>query len=310
MRKSLLGLLVLVVLALVACGESGVSGATAATVNGVDITVSEVQMMRLNADPEVAVVDKSVFATDLTDAIINLAIIEAAKTEFGIDPTDAEVTAKIADIEGEIQAAQGVSAAEFFAERGLPAERLNIIARQQVIKDALDTRFADDITPATDADAELLFQSDRLGRTTACVSHILVPTEEEASAALTRINAGEEFPAVAMEVSTDGSAASGGELGCESLGLYVPEFADAAFSATVGEVTGPVQSEFGYHLILVTSREEPSLEEIRADIDFQRINEQVSAWILESIKAAEVTVEADYGTWITDPAPQVQVPAS
>lgn len=297
------------ILLLAGCG-GGSGGATVATVNGVDISVSEIQMMRLDADANAAVADKTQFATDLTDAIINLAIIEAARADFGIDPSEAEVTAKIADLEGQIQAAQGITAEEFFTQQGLPVERLTVIARQQVIKDALDAEFLDSITPASDADAELLLVSDGPARTTACVSHILVPTEADATAAFERINGGEDFAAVATDVSIDGSGAAGGELGCESLGLYVPEFASAAYSAPIGEAIGPVQSEFGYHLILVTSREEPALADIRADIDLQRVNEQVSAWILESIKAAEVTVESNYGTWVTDPAPQVQVPTS
>ncbi len=309
MRKSFVSL-VLFVLSLAACGGGGSGGATVATVNGVDISVGEVQMMRLDADANAAVADKAQFATDLTDAIINLAIIEAAKTDFGIDPSDDEVTAKIADLEGQIEAAQGVSAEEFFNQQGLPLERLTVIARQQVIKDALDAEFLGSITPASDADAENLLTADGPSRTTACVSHILVPTEAEASAALERINGGEDFAAVATEVSTDGSGPNGGDLGCESLGLYVPEFAAAAYTAPIGEAVGPVQSEFGYHLILVASREEPSLADIRADIDSARVNEEVSAWILESIKSAEVTVESEYGTWVTDPTPQVQVPTS
>jgi parvulin-like peptidyl-prolyl isomerase len=305
-RKSLLFSVVLTAFVVLACGAAG--GATAATVNGVNISVGEVQMMRLNADPEAAVIDKAQFAQDLTDAIINLAIIDAARDEFQIDPTEEQVTAKIAELEGQIQAAQGMTATEFFAQQGLPAERLTVIARQQVIKDALDEQFLSSITPATDADAELLLTTDRVARTTACVSHILVATEDEANVALDRINGGEDFAVVAQEVGTDGTAANGGELGCESLGLYVPEFADAAYGATVGEVTGPVESQFGFHLVLVSSREEPSLEEIKADIDLQRVNEEVGAWILESIKAADVTVEAEFGTWVTDPTPQVQAP--
>ena len=124
MRKSFVSL-VLFVLSLAACGGGGSGGATVATVNGVDISVGEVQMMRLDADANAAVADKAQFATDLTDAIINLAIIEAAKTDFGIDPSDDEVTAKIADLEGQIEAAQGVSAEEFFNQQGLPLERLD-----------------------------------------------------------------------------------------------------------------------------------------------------------------------------------------
>ena len=304
--KSLSRCLVAVALVLGACQSAG---GTAATVNGVNISVSEVQMMRLDADADATVIDKARFATDLTDAIINVAILEAAKTEFGIDPSAEEVAAKITELESQIQEAQGMSAVEFFAQQGLPPERLDVIARQQVIKEALDQEFLDEIVPASDADAELLLTADGIGRTTACVSHILVPTEEEASAALDRINAGQAFADVAREIGTDATAASGGELGCQSLGLYVPEFASAAYGAELNEVVGPVETQFGFHLLTVTSREEPSLADVRADIDLQRVNEQVTAWILESIQTAEITVESQYGTWVLDPTPQVQAPA-
>ncbi|MGI8517685.1 MAG: peptidylprolyl isomerase [Acidimicrobiia bacterium] len=308
MRKSLLLLLVLGALSLVAC--SGAGGPTAATVDGVNITVSEVQMMRLDADPEAAVVDKAQFANDLTNAIFNVALIAAAKSEFGIDPTEAEVSAKLATIESEIQAMQGISGEEFLATQGIGAEQLSVIARQQVIKDALDVEFLDRITPATDAEAEELLGAERIARTTACVSHLLVVTEEEATAALDRIDGGEDFATVAAEVGTDATAANGGELGCESLGAYVPEFAEASLSAPIGEVVGPVETEFGFHLILVTSREEPALADIKTEIDLQRVNGEIFTWIVETRTAAEGTVESEFGTWVTDPNPQVQAPTS
>ncbi|MGI8516649.1 MAG: peptidylprolyl isomerase [Acidimicrobiia bacterium] len=308
MRKSLLLLLVLGALTLVGCGGAG--GPTAATVDGVNITVSDVQMMRLDADPDAAVVDKAQFAIDLTNAIFNVALIAAAKSEFGIDPTEAEVSAKLADIETEIQAAQGMSGEEFLATQGIGAEQLNVIARQQVIKDALDVEFLDRITSASDGEAEELLATQRIARTTACVSHLLVVTEEEATAALARIDGGEDFTTVAAEVGTDATAANGGELGCTSLGDYVPEFAEASLSAPIGEVAGPVETEFGFHLILVSSREEPALADIKSEIDLQRVNEEISAWIIETLTAAEVTVESEFGTWVTEPNPQVQAPTS
>ncbi len=307
-RKSLLLLLVLGALTLVGCGGAG--GPTAATVDGVNITVSDVQLMRLDADPDAAVVDKAQFASDLTNAIFNVALIAAAKSEFGIDPTEAEVSAKLADIESEIQAAQGVSGEEFLASQGIGAEQLGVIARQQVIKDALDVEFLERITPATDAEAEELLAAERIARTTACVSHILVATEEEATAALARIDGGEDFATVAMEVGTDGTAPNGGDLGCELLDAYVLEFAEAALSAPIGEAVGPVESEFGFHLIFVSSREEPALVDIKSEIDLRRVNDEISAWILETLTAADVTVQPEFGTWVTEPDPQVQVPTS
>jgi parvulin-like peptidyl-prolyl isomerase len=199
---------------------------------------------------------------------------------------------------------------EFFASQGLPIERLQVIARQQLIRDELRERFAPDIDPVTDQDAEILLGAERQGRTNACVRHILVTTEDEANAALARIEGGEAFADVAADVGTDGTAPNGGDLGCNPLGLYVAEFANAAFESPIGEVSGPHQTQFGYHLILVESREEPSLEDVKTEISDARIGELVAAWILEQVSAAEVDVDPQYGTWVLEPTPMVQAPTS
>lgn len=303
MRKSLSFLTITGVLA--AC--SGGPGGVAATVNGIEIMVAEVQAMRTT---EAATVNKSDFASDLTDAIIDRAVVNAAKEEFSIEPSEAEVDAKVQELTVQIEDSQGVPVEEFFASQNLPIDRLRVIANQQVVRDKLFDQFETEAVPATDADATLLLSSDTLGRTTACVRHILLATEQEAIEAKARIDAGEEFAAVATEIGTDATAPEGGDLGCEPLGLYVPAFAEAAASAQIGVVTAPVQSEFGWHLILVESREEPSLAELKEEITASRVNQLIDAWLVEIVTDATVTVEAQYGTWVTEPSPMVQAPTS
>ena len=84
------------------------------------------------------------------------------------------------------------------------------------------------------------------------VSHILLKTQAEADAALRSIQAGQKFADVAKLRSTDtGSAPQGGGLGCLTPNEFVAEFQNAAAAAPLGVVTGPVKSQFGYHLILV-----------------------------------------------------------
>ena len=83
-------------------------------------------------------------------------------------------------------------------------------------------------------------------------SHILVDSEDKAKKLLADIQGGKPFADVAKENSTDGSAANGGDLGWFSLGTMVQPFEDAVVAAKVGEVAGPVQTDFGWHLILVT----------------------------------------------------------
>lgn len=85
-------------------------------------------------------------------------------------------------------------------------------------------------------------------------SHILVDTEEEAKSLREKILAGEDFAAVAKQSSKCPSGANGGDLGYFGKGMMVPEFEKAAFSLPVGEVSQPVKTQFGWHLIKVTDK--------------------------------------------------------
>ena len=130
-------------------------------------------------------------------------------------------------------------------------------------------------------------------------SHILVRTEDEALAALARLEAGEDFAAVAIEVSEDpGSAAAGGDLGWFGRGQMVGEFEDAAFGLEVGEMSGIVGSDYGYHIILLTDHRdanEPTYEEVAdqvlADAEQEIIDERFRAWYEQAYTEAVIAVE-------------------
>lgn len=85
-------------------------------------------------------------------------------------------------------------------------------------------------------------------------SHILVKTQEEALKIKEEIAAGKSFDEAAKDYSLCPSGRNGGDLGFFGHGVMVPEFDKAAFEATQGEVTEPVQTNFGWHLILVTDK--------------------------------------------------------
>ncbi|MCM3569497.1 peptidylprolyl isomerase [Neobacillus mesonae] len=86
-------------------------------------------------------------------------------------------------------------------------------------------------------------------------SHILAADEKTAREIEQRLENGEDFAALAKEYSTDkGSKASGGELGFFAKGTMVTEFEDAAFSLPVGQISKPVKTDYGYHIIKVEAK--------------------------------------------------------
>ena len=85
-------------------------------------------------------------------------------------------------------------------------------------------------------------------------SHILVDTEKEADRILKRINKGKSFEDMARKFSSCPSGRKGRDLGYFGKGQMVPEFEKAAFNMEVGQVSPPVRTQFGYHIIKVVDR--------------------------------------------------------
>lgn len=85
-------------------------------------------------------------------------------------------------------------------------------------------------------------------------SHILVPTEKLANKIMKKINAGKDFARLAKKYSECPSCEKGGDLGFFSRGKMIPEFENAAFNMEIGQVSTPVKTQFGYHLIKVTAK--------------------------------------------------------
>lgn len=90
----------------------------------------------------------------------------------------------------------------------------------------------------------------------ATARHILVDDEDTCAALKTEIEEGADFAEIARQHSNCPSGSRGGDLGRFGRGMMVPEFDAVVFSAAVGEVQGPVKTQFGYHLIEVTSRDD------------------------------------------------------
>ena len=135
--------------------------------------------------------------------------------------------------------------------------------------------------------------------------HILVSTQEEAQQVLDRLQKGEDFGAIAAEMSTDtGSSFNGGDLGWFGKGRMVTEFQDAAFALKVGEISQPVQTNFGYHIIQVLGHED---RPVSGD-DFQQYKDQTFQDFLQDLRDNSSIEEYDIWMESVPTEPELTLP--
>ncbi|MCZ7530032.1 MAG: peptidylprolyl isomerase [Acidimicrobiia bacterium] len=304
----------LVALALVAVG-CGDGSAAAATVNGVDIPRSDVEdqisaiqgdeslqaLFGLSADQEESA-EAQFTALWLTQLIQSEVLIQAAEDKgVEIDDSLTEVAERLA--------------ARQFSAPDPATGQANLASYDEypeVFREATTgqiTGLVALVAPESGEDLEL-----------SCGRHVLISTQpdpttgeapdaEAARAEAEEVQAdlagGADFATVAAEHSDDpGSAQEGGDLGCLPKGATVPEFDDVLFTLPEGEISDVVETEFGFHVMEVTSREaqpfaEYSLDE-RENIINAALNTLDTTEFQSMLEEAEVTVDPSYGTWVVD----------
>jgi parvulin-like peptidyl-prolyl isomerase len=168
---------------------------------------------------------------------------------------------------------------EMQSRTGFTEADFRTVVRAQLFREKLRTEIRDavDVTDVVTTEEQVH------------VAHILVATQEEAAAALARLQAGEDFAAVAAEISTDTSNnTAGGDLGWFGAGTMVAEFETAAFALTeVGQLSEPVQTQFGWHIIkLLEGPEQRPVAD--SDIEQAQETEREEAWTtyLQELKSA------------------------
>lgn len=273
-RKSLgLALTLCVALALTACSDS--SGETTDAINqeGVVATVNdktitqeqfdetlqsykmmvESQYGEGSWDTEISAGQTmgSYYESSLLDnMILELLMIEAAEKE-GITMTDADLQTQMDEFKAYFDTDEEYKT--FLEEKAMTEEYLKeSLKKEFLINNYLAVKI-ENLQP-TDDELKTIFDDLKMNQQVRA-RHILVNTEDEAKAVIDRLNKGEKFEDLAKELSVDtASGANGGDLDYFSYTDMVQPFSDAAFSMEIGDVSEPVKSDFGYHIIEVTDK--------------------------------------------------------
>ncbi len=246
-----------------ALAEGETAATVVATVNGTQITLGQMIAMKESLPPEYQSLPDDVLFKGIYDQLVQQEVLAQSVKDLGPRAVATMENDKRGYISG-------------LAIQGIVKEAVT----DEALQKAYDDRFKD-AKPQTEYNA----------------AHILVATKEEADAIKAELAGGADFAEVAKAKSTDtGSGANGGDLGWFGLGMMVKPFEEAVVGAKVGEVTGPVQTDFGYHLILVKETrvaEKPTLDQLRDELAQEVENAAITAKIDELTKAATVTREGE-----------------
>ena len=306
------GLCLALVLAAGACASDG---DLVATVNGVKIYMAEVEEI---GPEEGEVVDRVAFEDRLLSMVITRLVLTKALEEFGID---AEQEPYLTASEEEYQSlreqvlVQNPDYEAFLESQGITDQRVRMVATQRAVVNALGDVLVEQAPEMTAEEVDEVFEASRVRLTeSVCTTHVLLETREEAEAVLERALAGEAMTDLARDLSIEPSAPeTGGELGCLPASTFVAEYGEAVVRAELMTPFGPVESQFGHHVILVTDRTDPRLEDheegIRAGDAERARSSVIEEWFIRVAAESDVQIEPQYGTWTTEPSPQILPPA-
>lgn len=317
--KSVVAAALVAVVALGGC--SILSNSPAATVNGAKISDGSLQdelsairdnktyrdlveqgMQAAQAGEAPGTFDTTFIARLLTQRVY-YELIEGELARRKAKIVDAELTAVRSVV---IEQVGGKKVFESFAD-GYQDQ----LVRQRALFKKLNDVFAEDVLKEEvgKGGPEAYFKAHADEFVQGCASHILVSSQDkgleaaraEAAALKARLDKGADFATLAKESSSDtGSAQQGGDLGCVGKGKFVPEFEEALFSLPIGQVSDPIQTQFGFHLILVRERRTPTYEEAKTDVAAV-INglssRKLEKFLVTASGSAKVSVDKRYGKW-------------
>lgn len=230
-----------------------------ASVDGSNITLGQLIILRAQLPAQYQQLDDSVVFNGLIEQLVNQQLLA---NSLEVEPKRVAMA-----IENEIRTLRAGEVVNDLTE---------VPVTDEEIQAAYDARFAD-AEPSTEFNA----------------SHILVETEEEAIAVKEAIDGGADFAETARAESTGPSGSSGGELGWFGPGMMVPEFETAVVALDAGDVSDPVQTQFGWHIVKLNEVREtalPELETLRAELTSEIQQAALNAKLAELGAAADITL--------------------
>lgn len=259
-----------------------------------------------NKDVVATVGDEKITQDELNDVLVKMYGKEALNSLISeklvaqeikkndIKVSDEDVDKEMAALENQYKEQGGLEAAlknSNMTEADLKDQIINQLSLEKLLAD--DIKVSDEEVAAYyEENKEQFSQGEQVD-----ASHILVESEDLAKEIKGKLDDGGDMAALAKEYSTDpGSKDNGGKLGFFGKGQMVPEFEEAAFSNKVGEISDPIKSEHGYHIIVVNEKKEAQVgsleenkEDIKALLEEQKMPQAFSAWYAKTAEEYKIT---------------------
>ncbi len=291
-HRVLIGLLAAIAVVASACGVTRGAGDPAATVqlstgDSVEVSSAELDQILVSIESSPRFIESAFSGTmppgieaQLLTTLVIEKVIDSLLSEEGATTSDASIETERLSLRGDVgRLFEDEAVTEEVVAELDPylASLARIRAKQATLGEIL---FADQPEP------EMV--------TLPCTSHILVATETEADDLIEQLSNGGDFATLATELSLDpGSGAQGGSLGCSDPERFVPEFRDAVLAGAEGELLGPIETQFGFHVIVIDGFEtSPASGTDASTLASTRIGETLNA-----LPAVEVNPQI--GFWDT-----------
>jgi parvulin-like peptidyl-prolyl isomerase len=218
------------------------------------------------------------FQDEILQTLISRTVMRQGAAEEGIRASQEAVDARVAEqMTAIVDSGQFTSWEQFLDEYGLTEEYFARLMEDAVLIDEVSEMHA----PSREVEQ-------------VHARHILVADQETGEQVLTRLEAGEDWAALASELSQDTSNKdSDGDLGWFPRGVMVAEFEDAVFSLEPGTTSDPIQTDYGYHIIQVL---EKGMRELDDETYESMISQAFQTWLDEETAAAETTIAVTFSS--------------